>query len=158
MYFEPEIHTFDVLTSNDTKVVLKGIVVEGSDDVIEQGFEYWRSSKTRNDDEHWFVKAEGTLMKVELDDLEPGVRYNYRSYVKTASDTSYGEVLTFTAPGNVVAYDKETISIGSKGKSTLTSSYALDFSIWPAVHLRKFLGRERLVLIRAICSCRPHCW
>jgi hypothetical protein len=42
------------------------------------------------------VNDNGTSATVK--DLEPGTEYVYRSYVKTASGTTYGEEVTFKTP------------------------------------------------------------
>lgn len=104
VYFEPLVHTYEAATVTETKAVLRGYAVAGSDDVIEQGFEYWAetssaASLNRAPQNVQIVKASGTLMTVTLTDLQAGTTYYYRTYVKTATETTYGEEMSFQTAG-----------------------------------------------------------
>ena len=41
--FSPMVYTYDDARSDDAGVMLSGVVIEGSDPVAEQGFEYWEN-------------------------------------------------------------------------------------------------------------------
>lgn len=90
VYFEPEVHTYEAqeITENSAKV--RGYVLTGSDDVEEQGFEYWSGS-----DDVKTAKASGMMMTATLSDLKANTEYHCRSYVKTEKKTTYGEDMTF---------------------------------------------------------------
>ncbi len=80
--------------------------MQGSDDIDEQGFEYWVSESRGNS--HGFrapsngvtrVKATGQRMTAKVSGLAPGTTYGYRAYVVTSNGTTYGEEYSFTTSG-----------------------------------------------------------
>ena len=104
VYFEPVVHTVEAQDVSENTATLTGMVVSGSDDVIEQGFEYWTSQGGNGAPAHapqnvQTVTASGTVMTVTLTGLQSGTTYYYRTYVKTAKDVTYGEEYSFTTPG-----------------------------------------------------------
>jgi len=48
-YFEPTVYTYDATSVTDVTARVKGYVMQGTDEVTEQGFEYWKTgtSSTR---------------------------------------------------------------------------------------------------------------
>lgn len=105
-WFEPNVHTYDVdrVTTNGAKA--RGYVVQGTDDIEKQGFEYWPSGDTSKrrvaygayapaDNGRQTVLATGQLMTAELADLLSGTEYTVRSFVTTSASTYYGEEITF---------------------------------------------------------------
>ncbi|MBR1520539.1 MAG: leucine-rich repeat domain-containing protein [Bacteroidaceae bacterium] len=107
-YCEPAIHTYANTKVEGSEVQLTGYVMEGTDDILEQGFEVWviiftDGSKTRRAEtkgEVMTVPATGQRMTATLSGLEYGTTYAYRSYVKTSSQTYYGEEITFKTGEN----------------------------------------------------------
>ena len=107
-YCEPAIHTYANTKVEGNEVQLTGYVMEGTDDILEQGFEVWviiftDGSKTRRAEtkgEVMTVPATGQRMTATLSGLEYGTTYAYRSYVKTSSQTYYGEEITFKTGEN----------------------------------------------------------
>ena len=95
VYFDPIVHTYDEVEVKDNTARVKGYVLAGSDDVMEQGFEYWSSVG-----EHRKQQASGTLMKTTLSNLDGQTEYYFRSYVKTPKKTIYGEEQTFKTFGS----------------------------------------------------------
>ena len=101
--FDPEVHTKEPIVLSDGGIMLLLFYVEGSDDIIEKGFELFKKAlegiKTRSiDDDVTRVIVNDNGTSVTVKDLEPGAEYIYRSYVKTASGTTYGEEVTFKTP------------------------------------------------------------
>lgn len=107
--FETIIHTYGEPTTTNTTVILVAIMIEGSESVIEQGFEYWelatseastrtvrRVGATR---EPQTVLITGDNLTAELTGLIPGTEYGYRAFAKTATGTVYGEERTFKTNG-----------------------------------------------------------
>lgn len=105
-WFEPNVHTYDVdrVTTNGAKA--RGYVVQGTDDIEKQGFEYWPSGETSKrrvaygtyapaDNGRRTILATGQLMTAELADLLSGTEYTVRSFVTTSASTYYGEEITF---------------------------------------------------------------
>lgn len=120
-YFEPTVHTYPVEDVKSGAVKVKGYALAGTDEITEQGFEYWQTGAS--DSRAKQVRAEisaasatnnvitiyaaGQVMTATLTDLAPGTTYNVRAFVKTASGTTYGEEQVFitatdaTGIGNV---------------------------------------------------------
>ena len=105
-YFEPTVHTYDFLEGPAANAIeVQGYVMQGTDDVLEQGFEYWKTGgaasprmMTRGGNEVMRVQATGQMMIATLKDLDYASDYVVRAYVTTAGGTVYGEERTFTTP------------------------------------------------------------
>lgn len=100
-YFEPVVHTSEPQIGAGTMVTLSAVVVAGSDDIVEQGFEYWVSESSAGAMRHATqdvqrVLATGQRMTVVLTDLRPEVTYSYRAFVTTAKETTYSEERFFS--------------------------------------------------------------
>lgn len=97
VYFMPTVHTYATVSVENNSAVLSGYALPGSDDILEQGFEYWiEGTGTRAVQDVQTVKASGQRMKVSIDGLKYNCTYTYRAYVRTAKETVYGEELSFT--------------------------------------------------------------
>ena len=103
-YFEPTVKTGDVEVS-DSYVTAKGYALQGTEDIEDQGFEYWVSSSSAkssrvsskaSDDGVTRVTVDGQKMTATLTDLLAGTTYEIRAYATTASGTTYGETVQFT--------------------------------------------------------------
>lgn len=135
-YFEPTVHTYaaDDVTHSSARV--RGYVLAGTDDIEEQGFEYWpvsttaanalrvKASVTDAADGVQTVLATGQVMTVELRNLRPGTTYCCRAFVKTATRTTYGEKQTFTTEGDPTGIDDITIDTPA-AMPTVTGYYDL---------------------------------
>ena len=42
-YFEPTLHTYEAVDISSNSATIKAYILAGTDDIIEQGFEYWSS-------------------------------------------------------------------------------------------------------------------
>ena len=105
VYFEPVVHTANAQNVTENSATLSGTAVTGSDDIVEQGFEYWMSQGSsaaarRAPQDVQTIQATGMLMKVVLTGLQPGTTYVYRSYARTDKGTTYGEEKNFVTAGN----------------------------------------------------------
>ncbi len=96
-YFEPTVSTRsgEVHGNNST---ISGYIVEGSDELLSQGFEYWAetpvSRSTASNPER--IEGSGSLMSVTLTGLDYNTTYYYRAYATTAKKTTYGNTESFT--------------------------------------------------------------
>ena len=105
-YFEPTVHTYDFMENPAANAIeVRGYVMQGTDDVLEQGFEYWKTDgassphmKTRGGNEVMRIQATGQMMIATLKDLDYASNYVVRAYVTTVGGTIYGEERTFTTP------------------------------------------------------------
>lgn len=106
-YMDATVHTNADVTVTPSVVVLVGMIIQGSDDIIEQGFEYWENLTASTAKPRVMkvagevntVVAVGQRMTAELTDLIDGTTYTYRAYAKTSKGTFYGEEQQFTTLG-----------------------------------------------------------
>lgn len=116
-YFEPTVHTYAATDVTHNSVRVKGYVLAGTENIDEQGFEYWpvngsatnalriqATTKAAVSDVHT-VLATGQVMTAELRDLQPETTYCCRAFVKTATGTVYGEEQTFTTEADLTGID-----------------------------------------------------
>lgn len=105
-YFEPTVHTYGSPTVDGNSVTLTGMVVEGTDEILEQGFEYWKNSTNARElsrapsDVQRVIADKGQRMTVTLAGLSPSTTYSYQAYVTTAKGTFYGQELSFDIPSD----------------------------------------------------------
>lgn len=108
VYFDPTVRTFEVNCNNETKATIRALVIAGSDEIKEQGFEYWKHSSTEStstryvtatkEDNHQTIISTGQRMTATLENLEPNTTYSVRAYVTTEHGTTYGEEQIFSTP------------------------------------------------------------
>lgn len=108
-YFEPKVHTYPATQTTDCTVSVRGYVLAGTDNITEQGFEYWETNGASfaqklvknallvpSAEDINVVLSTGQVMQVVLDGLKPQTTYTYRAFVRTTGGTTYGEEQTFT--------------------------------------------------------------
>lgn len=108
VYFDPTVRTFEVNCDNETTATVRAFVIAGSDEIKEQGFEYWKHSNTEStstryvaatkEDNHQTIISTGQRMTATLENLEPNTTYSVRAYVTTEHGTTYGEEQIFSTP------------------------------------------------------------
>ena len=103
-YFKPTVHTYDYVEVVDGVAVFVGYAMQGSDDILSQGFEYWKEGTTNANVFYapssgvQTVTATGQRMTACVSSLDPGATFGYRAFVKTSKGVTYGEEYTFTTP------------------------------------------------------------
>ena len=108
-YFDPTVHTYPVTQTTDRTASVRGYVLAGTDNITEQGFEYWETNGAASAQELVknaslvpsaedinVVLSTGQVMQVVLDGLKPQTTYTYRAFVRTTGGTTYGEEQAFT--------------------------------------------------------------
>lgn len=108
VYFDPTVRTYAVVCHDENSATVSGFIIAGSDDIKEQGFEYWKrddayttakhTTATTDDNTHQTVVATGQRMSAVLQNLEPSTTYIVRAYVTTEHGTTYGEEQIFSTP------------------------------------------------------------
>lgn len=107
-YLEPTVHTYEALEASENVAKVKGYVMQGTDDIIEQGFEYWGANtsqakaqrvKFAASENTATVISSGQVMTAELTNLLSGTAYSFRAYASTTNGTTYGEEQSFTTLG-----------------------------------------------------------
>ena len=122
-YFEPTVHTYAVETVTESTANVKGYVLAGTDEITQQGFEYWPKGGTGSaikqmavaiadnatDDGVSVVFSTGQVMTATLDGLSSATTYRIRAFVTTAQGTTYGEEQTFTTakPTGIAAAEEQ---------------------------------------------------
>lgn len=124
-YFEPTIYTYPTNSISENTAEVKGYVMRGSENVVSQGFVYWKASpqsSTKAIEKRtpaipanaMIVEAKGNMMVVSLEDLDYDTEYFYVAFVKTSSnEIYYGEEQTFKTGMNQSMVD----NIGSPSTS-----------------------------------------
>lgn len=108
VYFDPTVRTYAAVCHDENSATVSGFIIAGSDDIKEQGFEYWKrddayatakhTTVTSDDNTHQTVVATGQRMSAVLQNLEPNTTYIVRAYVTTEHGTTYGEEQIFSTP------------------------------------------------------------
>ena len=102
-FFEPSVHTYNSISVSGNTAEVKGFVMQGSDDVEEQGFMYWKDEPTSTRKgakgipaNAKIVVANGNMMVASLEGLDYETEYHYVAFVTTSgNETFYGEQQTF---------------------------------------------------------------
>ena len=160
VYFEPVVHTLAASHVTESTATLSGSVVAGSDEVTEQGFEYWEEASNDAGQQHFLahasdgyqtVTASGTLMSATLSGLSPMTRYHFRAYVKTEKEVTYGEE-------NIFVTAEETTgvicpSVEDVNEVTIVARYDMQGRkldrLQPGVNIIRFSdGRTKKVFVR----------
>lgn len=99
-YFEPTVHTYKSVDIQGSSAIIKGVALQGSDEITEQGFEYWNGSSNARQvsTSKQVVYANGQRMESEITNLAPNTVYYYRAFAKTSKNTTYGETMQFETP------------------------------------------------------------
>ena len=127
VYFTPTVHTYATASAGTNAARLSGYVLAGSDDIIEQGFEYWPVGKAEaaamrgalHSNNVKRVTATGQRMSVVVEELDYGTVYKCRAYAITAKETVYGEEQSFETsfPTGIEENREESITIQTSGNS-----------------------------------------
>ncbi len=130
-YFEPTAHTYPAVDIDDSSALLRGIAIEGSDEIDEQGFEYWPAGRPnftkticRSANHVNAVLSSGQVMESTVQDLDSETTYEYRSYVMAKGKKYYGETKNFTTLAEPSAGIGE-IEQGYTRERTLLGRYSL---------------------------------
>ncbi len=129
VYFDPTVRTFEVNCDNETTATVRAFVIAGSDEIKEQGFEYWKHCSTEStstryvatakEDNHQTIISTGQRMTATLENLEPNTTYSVRAYVTTEHGTTYGEEQIFSTPApTAIGYVK--LDDTQSGEMTVT--------------------------------------
>lgn len=103
-YFEPTVATYMAENVNYNSARVRGYVLQGTDDITSQGFEYYplnapekaRRVAAAESGEKSVVLAKGQVMEALLEELRSGTTYAVRAFAETAQGTVYGDEIQFT--------------------------------------------------------------
>lgn len=109
-YFEPTIRTYeaDLVTHNSAQ--LHGYVMRGTEEISEQGFEYWLTNGNSRNEQQVVVIPVSIMntdialadnnMTITLSNLLSQSEYHFRAYAKYNDKTFYGEEKIFNTTGS----------------------------------------------------------
>lgn len=132
-YFEPTVHTYNNVEVKNNSAILRGVALQGSDDITEQGFEYWSEkpsthlAKAEAQDRH-IVYATGQRMEAEIKNLASDAVYYYRAFAKTSKNITYGETLQFEVP-DVSSVQQIENANGNDVKVSVKTDQGLQLSV-----------------------------
>ena len=92
----PTVTTYLASNVTDNSITLNGTIIEGSETITSQGFEYRLASSST-----WTtiaVTLTGNSITYNLEGLAYSSTYEYRAYATTASGTVYGTIQSHTTP------------------------------------------------------------
>lgn len=132
-YLEPTVHTYNNVEVKNNSAILRGVALQGSDDITEQGFEYWSEkpsthlAKAEAQDRH-IVYATGQRMEAEIKNLASNAVYYYRAFAKTSKNITYGETLQFEVP-DVSSVQQIENANGNDVKVSVKTDQGLQLSV-----------------------------
>ena len=94
--YEPVVYTYNSPVVTQTEATLQGVALRGSDEITEQGFEYW---KTGNNPVTKII-ATGERMSKKVSGLQSGEKYTFRAFVTSGGETRYGNEVEFMTLSN----------------------------------------------------------
>ena len=98
-YFEPTVYTYARFNVKDNTAEVKGYAMRGTDNVVKQGFVYWKATEKNAKSvpsNAIVVEAKGNVMIATLENLDYDTEYCYVAFVTTSgNETFYGEEQTF---------------------------------------------------------------
>ena len=102
-YFEPTVHTYSQIGIEGNTASVKGYALGGSDEITVQGFMYWKNESSSSNrvpstdvpSTATKVEVSGTIMEVNLSNLDYESSYSYVAFATTSQGTYYGEIKTF---------------------------------------------------------------
>ncbi len=97
VYSDPTVHTYDNASVCENSVTLNGYIMAGTDEITEQGFEYYATdAQGHSSSPAEVLLAEGNRITATIYGLTFGVTYRFRAYAKSRQKTTYGEEREFT--------------------------------------------------------------
>ena len=94
--YEPVVYTYNSPAVAQTEATLQGVALRGSDEISEQGFEYWKSGNNTVTK----VTATGERMSKKVTGLQSGAKYTFRAFLSTGGETRYGNEVEFVTLSN----------------------------------------------------------
>lgn len=130
-YFDPTVHTYAKVNVSGNSAKVKGYAQRGTDNIMSQGFVYWKSGVAGSNSfinnvagNTYYVSAtdipanavtvevSGTVMETTLQGLDFNSQYSYVAFVKTSEgETFYGAEQTFSIgedPDGVISAAADT--------------------------------------------------
>ena len=122
-YFEPTVHTYATIGVEGNEAEVKGYVMRGSDNTVQQGFKYWPQAAGARGaaginvpGDAQTVTATGNVMTATLKGLQYNTEYCIVAFATTSEgETFYGELQQFQT-------GIDTAGIESAGVTTATAT------------------------------------
>lgn len=122
-FFEPTFDVYKDPVTTEEGVILYAYVMRGSDEITEQGFEYWKTDGSasrrlqapNSTGKTERVRGSGNYMTVELKSFESNGVYEARPYAITSNGEYFGSSVTFeieTSGVNLIHADQDKKIVG----------------------------------------------
>ena len=128
-YFEPTVHTYATVGVSGNEAEVKGYVMRGSDNTVQQGFKYWPQTAGARGaagvnvpGDAQTVTATGNVMTATLKGLQYNTEYCIVAFATTSEgETFYGELQQFQTGIDTAGIE----SAGATATATDTARYDL---------------------------------
>ena len=128
-YFEPTVHTYATVGVSGNEAEVKGYVMRGSDNTVQQGFKYWPQAAGARGaagvnvpGDAQTVTATGNVMTATLKGLQYNTEYCIVAFATTSEgETFYGELQQFQTGIDTAGIE----SAGATATATETARYDL---------------------------------
>lgn len=98
-FFEPTVGMYDIIEITSSSATLSGYTLNGSEEIIRQGFEYWQKDDTRaTNSDRQVIECNGIRMTATVGDLNSNSEYHVRAFAETCSGITYSKTVEFTTP------------------------------------------------------------
>lgn len=138
VHVDATLRTDSVINITETSATLRGYILAGSEEITEQGFEYWaykRANDTSSSDsmpaiigQRYRIPVSGTKIQYQLENLDEGTVYYFRTYADLDDITAYGQERMFTTLGEYVS-KKYIITFLDWDGTQLQQSYVEELSL-----------------------------
>lgn len=138
-YCEPTVLTHTEVVVDGNTALVKGYIMQGSDNIVSQGFKYWKdnsnSSRSKKSaeasdipDDAKTIESKGSIMETTLTGLEYDATYCFVAFATTSEDeTFYGDVKTFDIPVNtsLILGDANSDGVVNIADAVIVANYLL---------------------------------
>lgn len=126
-YFEPTVHTYDYINVNSNKATVRGFAQRGTDDIVEQGFKYWRGNSTSAKSNVKYAMSipdnaktiavptynNNPIMVTTLTGLDYNAEYHVVAFITTSESSFYGVEQIFTTGDDPTGIESVKTDTGS---------------------------------------------
>lgn len=127
-YFEPTVHTYDYINVNSNKATVRGFAQRGTDDIVEQGFKYWRGNSTSAKSNVKYAMSipdnaktiavptnnNNPIMVTTLTGLDYNAEYHVVAFITTSESSFYGVEQIFTTGDDPTGIESVKTDTGSR--------------------------------------------
>ena len=148
-YFEPTVHTYAKISVEGNAALVKGYALRGTDNVVVQGFKYWKTvagAKSREDAPQKVVSIPSNAMTEEVPIVGAGQQQMSANLTGLDYNTTYHIVAFVTTSEHETFYGEEqTFSIGKDPATGIEDVYAETTDQQPATVVARYNMNGQLI-------------